>query len=177
MSATAAAIQSDPPEYPLHVLVAQTIADEYEDGDLIPMDWLRAAMQIEEPDLEELTDIPQQQWFDVVSDLFKTHQFDWLEAMDNLRTELLETHQIALRNIRGQGYMRLPPREQASEAINLYARDMTRAYRKAHSLVINVRFDHLDEHQRREAIETRNKLEAMRKLNAERINRQSKAEI
>ena len=177
MSATAETLTSEPDDYPLHVLIAQQIADDYQDGDLIPMEWLREKLQIEEPDLDKLNAIPQVQWFDVVADLFKTHQFDWLEAMDNLRTELLETHQIALRNIRGRGYIRLPPREQASEAISLYARDMTRAYRKAHSLVINVRFDHLDERQRREAIETRNKLEAMRKLTAERMAQQSKREI
>jgi hypothetical protein len=155
------------PEDPIRT-VALLIAKHYADGDLISMDWLRQHLDIKEPNFHELKRMPEESWAEIANRIIQKCQFEWLEKMDRLRVELLEVHKIALKNIRGQGYLRLPPKEQTEDALKQLEREMSRQFRKTHSILVNVRIDCLTDEERRINVQARNNLDALRKYGQRR---------
>ena len=154
--------------YPIYRDCAKKIAQEFQDGDLIPMGWLRLELAIAEPDLTILTNLPLDEWQEKASEMIKKHQFAWLEAIDGLRNELLQEWHIAIKNVRGQGYLLLPPREQTTHAMHQLQVEYNRSFRKAMDLTVNIRFSELDDKERQENIEARAKLEALKRMNSRR---------
>lgn len=157
------------------LLTAARIAVEFDDGELIPMEWLRTSLDIDTPQLAKLKGMPNDEFDAAASRILRDHQFQWLERMDTLREDLLNTYQIALRNIRGRGYARIHPGQQTTEALSMYQRDMQKATGKAHNMVVHIRFNELVDEQKRENIEARAKLDALRKLHAQHILRKLQA--
>lgn len=73
----------------------------FKDGDIISLMWLHHALDLKEP--RTLAEVEECSWVKLTR--LKAFQ-DWL----------LEDKQIALENIRGEGYRIVPPREQAEVA-------------------------------------------------------------
>lgn len=143
-------------------IAADRIAEEFKDGDMIDMAWLQSALDIHKPDVLKLNRMPENEWRQAIEDMFQKHQFDWLMAMDNLRNTLLDRYQIALRNVRGKGYIRMPPAEQSEHAMKNYIKDLSTAWRKANDLLIKIRLSELDHTERQRNLEARAKMEHIR---------------
>jgi hypothetical protein len=84
---------------------------------------------------------------------WNARQFEWLRNIEAFRTELLETHQIFLSSVYGEGYRLVPPREQTAIAQERFERDAKRSYRKATNTLKHVRIGELSESERKENLD------------------------
>jgi hypothetical protein len=75
-------------------------------------------------------------------------QFDLLQNMDNLRSTLLEDHNIFLLNIRGIGYQVLTPGEQVDIVPKIYIDKINGLIRKSIKSQMYIDADNLDDTQR-----------------------------
>ncbi|RQE68823.1 hypothetical protein IPC294_25620 [Pseudomonas aeruginosa] len=122
---------------------AKDLAAEFEYGDLITLEWLRNAFQLEEPrTIEE----------------FKSHQLDFLSCMDALRQELLVEYQLSLKNIRGAGYELVNPNDQVVVAWNSAFGKVRRELGKLAGAIRYIRHDELTDEKRREHADAQAKL-------------------
>ncbi|EOW5843714.1 hypothetical protein P9775_005021 [Pseudomonas aeruginosa] len=122
---------------------AKDLAAEFEYGDLITLEWLRNAFQLEEPrTIEE----------------FKSHQLDFLSCMDALRQELLVEYQLSLKNIRGAGYELVNPNDQVVVAWHSAFGKVRRELGKLAGAIRYIRHDELTDEKRREHADAQAKL-------------------
>ena len=144
-------MQNEPHENPNNAaIVAQYIVEHYHDGDLLSHDHLKLLCGLRDPDLSNLDLIEPSRRTAHASEVLRKAQFEYMEHVEDVRQELLQTHRIALDNVRAKGYRLVPVKEQTSVAMTGLKRDTTRAVRKCHSLLVNVRVELLDESERRE---------------------------
>jgi|GEM_PF-761315 len=90
----------------------------FEAGDLVGFDWLYEAFKITRPG-------PATRYEDA-----KKAELAFVAAMEPFRGALLREHQIALDNVRGQGYRIVPPPEQTEWAETAGLREAKRALGK-----------------------------------------------
>jgi hypothetical protein len=129
-------------DWSLENAVSDFLKEEFKDGDLISHDWLRMAL-------------------DINARAIKKNEFILLERMEAFKTALLETHQIALQNVRGKGYRLVPPSEQARYAAEELAHYMKKGFKKADSLLTNTRCDQLSTDERRRHTDTQIRVAAL----------------
>lgn len=96
----------------------------YQDGDTVSMLWLHDTLKIEEPKTVQQA---------------KAAQFELLTKLDMFKSELLEGHGIALRNIRGVGYIVVPPHDQTRYAMEECVRHINKGMKRADALLDNTR--------------------------------------
>ena len=80
----------------------------FRDGDILSHSWIRHALDVPEP--MNLSEAGDSQWL-------------LLSRFEQFREHMLEHEKIALRNVRGSGYLVVPPNEQAR-----YAAELSMAY-------------------------------------------------
>jgi hypothetical protein len=132
--------------------VKDFLAAGFKEGDIIPHAWL--GQHFDMAPLDAGRPILPADW--------SARQFAWLRNVEAFRSELLEQHQIFLGNIIGQGYRLVPPREQTSVAQDKFERDARKSYRKAATVLKNVRLNELSDSERKENIDAITRLAMLR---------------
>ena len=125
-------------------------------GDLVPLDWFYTHFELTQPEYcgrEE----------------FNKFQFAFLDAMENLKTLLLQQHSMALANVRGQGYRVLKPAEQTGYAMTKLRDEVRRTLRKAAGILEHVDRNLLSDDERRHNEEARGKLAALHVFNRKQL--------
>ncbi|WP_296271759.1 hypothetical protein [Pseudomonas sp. UBA6323] len=125
---------------------AKDIAEGFKYGDIITLDWLASSFHLIEPE-----SIAQ----------FKEYQFAFLSNMDAMRQELLEQHQLALRNVRGAGYELVDPNNQVDYAWQTAFARVNRELRKLASHVTHIRHAELSDEKRREHADAQAKMSSV----------------
>lgn len=128
---------------------------KYNDGDIIQMSWIHRALEIKDPR--------------TISDV-KASQFDLLQKMEMFKSILLEKHNIALKNIRGEGYMVVPPKDQARYAAAEGIRAFNKGMKRTESLLDNIRIDALSSDEKRKHVDAQVKFSAIKGI----LNKQKK---
>lgn len=124
---------------------------EFKYGDLVAHEWLESRFGM--PTLHETKLLTREQ--------FRDRQFDWLANLDSFKAELLESHQVCLKSVRGQGYRWLSPADQTQFAAKEFEQDARRVFRLAGQRLRNVRFAELSDEDRRQNTDAAAKLSAL----------------
>lgn len=109
------------------------IAANYSDGTLIPHEWLRCKFGLKPLKLED---------FDTVDDFIeglKRQQFTYMSMVDKLRWQLLEDEKMYIKNILGDGYAVIQPKEQTKYGYDEFIRSVKKAIRESDLIMNNVR--------------------------------------
>jgi hypothetical protein len=123
--------------------VKDFLAAGFKEGDIVKHRWLEDHFGM--PELDEEKPLLPADW--------NARQFEWLRNIEAFRAELLESHQVFLSSVHGQGYRLVPPREQTAIAQERFERDAKRSYRKAANTLKHVRLGELSEAERRENLD------------------------
>jgi len=109
------------------------IVSEFEPGQLITHDYLRDIFNIKFPQIRNYNNTAK-----YVED-YQNIQFKYMQMVDNLRNELLEKEMYYLRNIRGDGYTLLPPKDQVQFGFNSAIDAIKKELKTARNIMLNVR--------------------------------------
>lgn len=120
--------------------VKDFLAASFKEGDIIPHAWLEQHFDMAPLDVDR----------PMLPADWSARQFAWLRNIEAFRSELLERHQILLSSVTGQGYRLVPPREQTASAEDRFRREARKSYRRAATVMRNIRLDELTEAERRE---------------------------
>lgn len=101
--------------------------------------------------------------FGSIGDIQKA-QLERMTAIDRLAAELLKTHQLMLKNVRGEGYKIVVPTQQVATAVREGNAKITKELRKTARRVVNLRTEELSPQQIAEQEDALNKLAGLRKL-------------
>lgn len=123
--------------------VQDFLAAGFKPGDIVPHAWL--ALHFGMPMLDDATMLTPSE--------YRERQFEWLQHIEAVKSELLEQHQVFLKSVYGQGYRWVSPHEQTSVAVDQFERDARRAYRKAGERLMHVRVAELTDGQRQENLD------------------------
>lgn len=97
----------------------------FKPGDLISHDWLQDKFNLKPVAIGNHTTTEELIY------AINERQFKYMSLVEDMRWDLLENHNAYIRNIRGDGYMILPPREQTTyaykEAINAIKKELKNA--------------------------------------------------
>lgn len=136
--------------------VSDFIKHGFIDGDIISLHWLKQALEIKEAQNLETVD---------------AIQWDMLQKMEMFKSELLIKHQIALKNVRGEGYMIIPPGDQALYAAEEGIKAFNKGMKRTEKLLDNVRLSKMDNEEKRRHTDAQIKFSAIKgMLNKQRIN-------
>lgn len=139
------------PEQKVHPIwkdAASKVVEQFKEGDMISMDWLHRHFDIQKPEVCSF-------------DAFQKYQFELMAATDGFKNELLEVYQIAIANVRGEGYRILPPNQQTGYAEKKFLGDIGKSVRKAASILSNINFDRLDDKERKENADAKGRIAAI----------------
>lgn len=108
--------------------------DRFKDGDLLSRDWISHALDI--PPIRSVQDAERIQWMT-------------LARVEAFKEYLLVERKVALRTARGQGYVVIPPSEQAEFAAREAMGLVQKGLRKGTKIMENTRLDALTDSQKR----------------------------
>lgn len=91
----------------------------------------------------------------------KKNELLFLQQFDQLRTSLLERHNIMLRAVHGVGYAVIPPERQTDVAMKDRQREIKAAMRKLASEVSHIALDQLTDEQRKANADARARVAGM----------------
>jgi len=103
------------------------------DGEIIPHSYLKELFNIKPPKFDE---------YDGVDEFVKAlelHQFEYLTMTDKLKKDLLESHKMCLKNVRGEGYTIVMPHEQTTYAYDRLTNEIKKIFRTTIAIASNVR--------------------------------------
>lgn len=132
--------------------VEDFLAAGFKQGDVVPHDWLEQHFGIDKLD-DDKPLLPAE---------YSERQFAWLRNIEAFRSELLETHQIYLSSVHGEGYRIVPPTEQTALAQERFERDAKKSFRKAATVLKHVRLAELTESERKENLDAVARLAMLR---------------
>lgn len=132
--------------------VKDFLLSDFKCGDIIPHAWLESHFGM--APLDDSKPMLPADW--------NARQFVWMGSMEAFRADLLETHQVFLSNVFGQGYRVVPPREQTSVAQDKFEREAKKSYRSAATILKCVKVSELTEPERKENIDAIAKLAMLR---------------
>lgn len=118
-----------PVEWSLKDAVDRFFEKGAQDGEIITHDWLQWALDIPEP--RSVDDMRRVQWL-------------LLDRVEQLKKTLLVEHRICLANVRGEGYMIVPPSDQARYAMQSAMQGIRRELNKGDSILTHTRTELLD---------------------------------
>lgn len=108
--------------------------DRFKDGDLLSRDWIAHALDI--PPVRTLQDAERIQWMT-------------LARVEAFKEYLLTERKVALRTARGQGYVVIPPSQQAEYAAREAMSLVHKGLQKGAKIMENTRLDALTDSQKR----------------------------
>lgn len=109
------------------------IAADYSHGEIITHAMLKKRFGLALPDKDEYVDSAE------FIEALQCHQFAYMTLVDKLRWQLLADKKYYMRNIRGEGYQVIQPREQVKFGFDSFIENVREAIRKAHLIMNNVR--------------------------------------
>lgn len=133
------------------------IAANYADGSLIKHEWLKEKFGLKKIILGD---------YDSVEDFIKaidTQQFCYMSLVDRLRWQLLSDYKMFIKNIRGDGYTIIQPKEQVQYAYDCLTADIKKALKEATAIISNVRRFNDFEQQAKDA-DTRSRIGMMKQM-------------
>lgn len=116
---------------------------KFEQGALIPHALLRKMFGIENPDFDDFED--QEDFIEALQML----QFEYMTLVEKLREDILKTHNLYMKNLRGDGYTFLPTEEQTEYAKNRTMEGIRKEMYRGMMIMRHVRFDALNAEQKR----------------------------
>jgi hypothetical protein len=134
--------------YPAWKNAVELAAIEFKTGDLITMAWIHKNFMIKKPTTGTF-------------ETFQKYQFEFLAAIDGFKNELLEIHQIAIANVRGEGYRILHPKKQTEHAEKKFIDDLKKNVNKAITILTNIKYDQLDDKDRKDNADTKCRIAAI----------------
>lgn len=108
--------------------------DRFKDGDLLSRDWIAHALDI--PPVRTLQDAERIQWMT-------------LARVEAFKEYLLTERKVALRTARGQGYVVIPPSQQAEYAAREAMSLVHKGLQKGAKIMENTRMDSLTDSEKR----------------------------
>jgi hypothetical protein len=117
--------------------------DAIKDGDTLSHQWIKFALQV--PETKALSDADRLQWM-------------LLSRVEAFKDWMLENRQIALHNVRGEGYLVVPPRDQARLAAEESMRLVKKGLQKGDKLLTNVRLAELSADEKKRHTDTQIRL-------------------
>lgn len=149
--------------------LASSIVADFTDGDVLSHEWLHTALDIVSPDFRGVELIEAYRRSAYIADLIRKHQFNYMAQIEELREELLEEHNVALKNVRGEGYRLIPPKEQTNLAMDTLKRDVNLSVKKCQKLLVNIRVEQLDSVALKENTDAVAKLSFFNRLSKRRL--------
>lgn len=132
--------------------VRQFLAQGFKEGDIVTHDWLAQHFGLDRADKDKpMTALDYQE-----------RQFKWLANIEAFKTELLESHQVFLSSVHGEGYRVVPPREQTDIAQQRFESEARKAFRKAATTMKHVRLAELTDAERKANSDAIGKLSMLR---------------
>ena len=109
------------------------IATNYSDGKLISHEWLNEKFGLKRLIIED---------FETTEDFIKglqMQQFSYMTLVDTLRFQLLESEKMYIKNVRGDGYTILNPKDQTQYGYDYLLKTVRQAIKEASLIMTNVR--------------------------------------
>jgi hypothetical protein len=135
-------------------VVAQAInqfeRDNFRDGDLVSHEWLKWALDLPEPQ--------------GTAEEARQAQITRMNRTQDFMQRLLESRQIALESVTGQGYRIVPPNEQAGYAAEVASRHIDKGLRKGRNILSNTRVTQLTAEERRRHDDAAAKMDSFRQM-------------
>lgn len=78
----------------------------------------------------------------------KDYEFAYMSMVDKLRNELLQKHNVYLRNIRGDGYILLPSNKQTDYAMKFINNGIKKSIRDGLEILQHIKLDSLTQEER-----------------------------
>ena len=123
--------------------------EKFRDGDIISFHWIKDKLGIREPKtIAEVSVI----------------QFELLSKLEMFRDTLLVEHKVAIRNVRGEGYMIVPPGDQARMAIEEGIKMFSKGMKKADKLLDHARVDEMSDYERTRHTDAQIKIKGIKAL-------------
>jgi len=110
---------------PIWVEAASKASQTFAYGDVIPHDWLLDSLAIRPLDFG-------------TADQFKNHSFDMLQKIEGFKKVMLESHQMFLTSVRGEGYKIINPPQQTEVAMKSLQKDLQKSIKSAVSALTNI---------------------------------------
>lgn len=118
----------------------------FKDGEVVSREWLLWALDI--PAARSVAQVTEIQWM-------------LMERIEQLKSVLLHEHQILLANVRGKGYLVVPPQDQAKYAVSVSLKEVRKALSKGRDMLENTRVSELSNHERQRHADAHVKLSAI----------------
>jgi len=138
---------------------ASRAVSEFKFGDVITKEWLHLHLGVEMPDEGTATQL-------------KKAQLDYFNALMSFRKVLLHEHRMALRSIRRGDYLIVLPDDQAEEAIDGFARGLSKELSKANAMIHYTRTDLLSHKGAMARVEAQTRLAAFMALAGQQLGRE-----
>ena len=127
------------------IAVEKLLKSQYSEGDVIPHEWIRGALEVTPQGLAE-------------------NEFLLLERVEELKTTLLREHGILLSNVRSMGYRIVPSAEHALHAAMTCSGYIRKGLRKANDILAHTRTEQLSAHSRKQHTDTSIRMAALEGL-------------
>lgn len=124
------------------LLLVDKVVTEFEIGQLIPHEWLKAMFNIQQLDLKFFPDMT------TIRKAIQEQQFVFLQLFERLRKDVLKNHNFYLVNIRGLGYKFIHPADQHQYAYDQLMGDIKNSFKECSDIMTHTRQNHLDDNQR-----------------------------
>jgi len=133
---------------PIWKEAAKCAVEQFSHGEIIPHEWLNAALEIYVPHQDEK----------ITAARHMQLSFERLEKVDCFREQLLEQHQMYLVNLRAEGYKIIMPEQQTLVVMKQLERQIHKILRKTRKGLEHIDQARLDVEQARANAEAKAKL-------------------
>jgi hypothetical protein len=125
------------------VKLMNKLIEKYQPGDLIPHFVMRKMLFIETPNYNDFE--TQYEFVEAI----QLMQFEYMSLVEKLRTDILDTHKLYLKNVRGDGYAFLPTNEQTDYAKQRTMDGIRKEMKRGITIMQNIRFAALTQEQKK----------------------------
>lgn len=112
--------------HPIWRQAAIVAIESFDYGDIIPLQWIRDHLEIEEP-VGMMT-----------VERHRELQFDLLQKVESFKTLMLEEHKRLLVNVRGVGYKIIEPPHQTDAAMKRFQREFHKSLQQAMAALVHI---------------------------------------
>lgn len=116
----------------------ENIVNNFPAGTLITHSWLKKSLYLEEINMKDYESTLE------IIEAIELQQFTYMGLVDKLRWDMLEKHKCFLKNVRGDGYTILPPKDQVDYSYKKALRDVRKTLKQSFKIMEHVRFSSND---------------------------------
>lgn len=113
--------------------IASEVSRLFSDGDLISHEWLKKKFCIKKLDANDFESS------DDFLEAVKLQQFEYMSLVENLRDMLIQDFNVCIKNVVGEGYSIIPPKEQTKYGFDLLTKEISKTFRDCNKIMNNVR--------------------------------------